>query len=311
MQKIILVPSNLGLNPLYEGHIPGTYRAPSVLMQQGLDKCFSAFKIVTVPCPEYSPESEPGTDILNGHKLRQLNLHLADEVEAALRCKLKPVLIGGDCAILPGALLGCRRQLGNLALVHIDGHSDFRHPGNWKREPEDRPGAAAGMDLALVTGRGEPLLTEWPGIDGPLIEDKAVIQLGERESLLEDYEWPDIAETEILRITVFDALKLQDSQLVNLINERLDDFPAIHYWIHLDLDVLDSDEMPAVDCPGQPGLSSQRLVKVCRTLFNPSRCCGISVTIYDPDLDADRNIAKRVVDMIRSITQESAHCPNG
>lgn len=304
MEKIILVPSNLGLNPLYEGHMPGTFRAPSVLMQHGLDKMFSCCDFITVPCPEYSPEGEPGTDILNGHKLRQLNLKLADEVEAANHRNLKPVVIGGDCAILPGALLGSRRKLGQLALVHIDGHSDFRHPGNWKREPGSRPGAAAGMDLALVTGRGEPLLTSWPGIEGPLVQDDAVIQLGERESLLEDYEWPDIAGTDIQRITVFDTLELSDSQLIDTIYGRLDLFPEIPYWIHLDVDVLDRCEMSAVDCPGTPGLSSETLVNVCRELFKNMRCCGITVTIYDPDLDHDGTAAKLILDMLRSITHD-------
>lgn len=305
MKKIILVPSNLGLNPLYEGHIPGTFRAPAILMQHGLRNVFSDYEIVTVPCPPYSPEAEPDTDILNGHKLRQLNLQLADEVEASHRLNLKPIVIGGDCAILPGVILGSRRQLGPLALVHIDGHSDFRHPGNWARPYAGRPGAAAGMDLALVTGRGEALLTQWPDVEGALIADHAVIQLGERESQFVDYEWPDIADTDIRRITIFDALKLSNQQLIDRIFERLNRFPEIPYWIHLDLDVLDSAEMAAVDCPGTPGLTSQTLVSICQVLFNSTRCCGITVTIYDPDLDPDGTEAKRVVRIIGGITGET------
>lgn len=305
MKKIFLVPSNLGLNPLYEGHIPGTFRSPAILMQHGLKNVFSAYEIVTVPCPPYSPEAESDTDILNGHKLRQLNLQLADEVEASHRLNLKPIVIGGDCAILPGVILGSRRQLGPLALVHIDGHSDFRHPGNWARPYAGRPGAAAGMDLALVTGRGEALLTHWPDVEGPLIPDHAVIQLGERESQLVDYEWPDIADTDIRRITIFDALKLSNAQLIEMILERLNHYPETPYWIHLDLDVLDSAEMAAVDCPGTPGLTSQSLVSVCRALFKHTRCCGITVTIYDPDLDPDGTAAERVVGIIGEITGEN------
>lgn len=302
MKKIILVPSNLGLNPLYKGHIPGTCRAPAVLMQHGLKKSYSAYEIITIPCPDYSPDGEPETDILNGHKLRQLNLRLADEVEIALSQNFKPVIIGGDCAILPGALLGSRRSKGHIALLHIDGHSDFRHPGNWKREAGSKPGAAAGMDLALVTGRGEALLTEWPGIEGPLVADDAVIQLGERESHLDDYEWPDIAETDIQRITIFDALALSDSQLINVIFKRLNVTPEKPYWIHLDMDVLDSAEMAAVDCPGTPGLTFVKLISLCQTLFEHSRCCGITITIYDPDRDPDGTAADLVAHIIGSIT---------
>ncbi|MCX3308622.1 arginase family protein [Pantoea vagans] len=300
MKKIILVPSNLGLNPLYEGHIPGTSRAPAVLMQHGLQNTYAAYEVISLRCPDYSPESEPGTDILNGHKLRHLNLMLADEVEIARTQKLKPVVIGGDCAILPGALLGSRRSEGQIALLHIDGHSDFRHPGNWTRA--SKPGAAAGMDLALVTGRGEALLTQWPGIDGPLVADGAVIQLGERESHLEDYEWPDIADTDIQRITIFDALALSDNQLINMIFKRLDVTPLTSFWIHLDIDILDSGEMAAVDCPGTPGLTSEKLIYLCSKLFRHVRCCGITVTIYDPDRDPDGTAADLVAHIIGSIT---------
>ncbi|QCA06590.1 arginase family protein [Pantoea vagans] len=300
MKKIILVPSNLGLNPLYEGHIPGTSLAPAVLMQHGLQNTYAAYEVISLRCPDYSPESEPGTDILNGHKLRHLNLMLADEVEIARTQKLKPVVIGGDCAILPGALLGSRRSEGQIALLHIDGHSDFRHPGNWTRA--SKPGAAAGMDLALVTGRGEALLTQWPGIDGPLVADGAVIQLGERESHLEDYEWPDIADTDIQRITISDALALSDNQLINVIFKRLDVTPLTSFWIHLDIDILDSGEMAAVDCPGTPGLTSEKLIYLCSTLFSHVRCCGITVTIYDPDRDPDGTAADLVAHIIGSIT---------
>lgn len=300
MKKIILVPSNLGLNPLYEGHIPGTRRAPAVLMQHGLQNTYAAYEVISLRCPDYSPESEPGTDILNGHKLRHLNLMLADEVEIARTQKLKPVVIGGDCAILPGALLGSRRSEGQIALLHIDGHSDFRHPGNWTRA--SKPGAAAGMDLALVTGRGEALLTQWPGIDGPLVSDGAVIQLGERESHFEDYEWPDIAETDIQRITIFDALALSDNQLIDVIFKRLDVTPLTSFWIHLDIDILDSREMAAVDCPGTPGFTSEKLIYLCGTLFSHVRCCGITVTIYDPERDPDGAAADLVAHIIGSIT---------
>lgn len=302
MKKIILVPSNLGLNPLYEGHIPGTCRAPAVLMHHGLKKTYSSYEILTIPCTDYSPDGEQDTDILNGHKLRQLNLILADEVEIARRQSVKPVVIGGDCAILPGVLLGCRRSEGHIALLHIDGHSDFRHPGNWKRQPGSRPGAAAGMDLALVTGRGEKLLTEWPGIEGPLVTDDAVIQLGERESHMNDYEWPDIADTDIQQITIFEALSLTDSQLINVIFNRLNSTSGKPYWIHLDLDVLDSAEMAAVDCPGTPGLPSEMLISLCQTLFEHPRCCGLTVTIYDPDLDPGGTAAELVAHIIGSIT---------
>jgi hypothetical protein len=46
-----------------------------------------------------------------------------------------------------------------------------------------RLGSAAGMDLALATGRGELLLTHWPVAGSPLVTDDDVIQIGDREQL--------------------------------------------------------------------------------------------------------------------------------
>ncbi|MDY1047129.1 arginase family protein [Pseudomonas coleopterorum] len=40
------------------------------------------------------------------------------------------MIVGGDCSILLGASAGAR-QAGRVSLLHIDRHSDFRHPGNY------------------------------------------------------------------------------------------------------------------------------------------------------------------------------------
>ena len=63
---------------------------------------------------------------------------------------------------------------GRIGLVFVDGHSDFRHPGN-----ASYVGAAAGEDLALVTGRGQADLA---AIEGrrPYFRDIDVVVLGIR-----------------------------------------------------------------------------------------------------------------------------------
>jgi len=70
------------------------------------------------------------------------------------------------------------------------------------------------MDLALVTGRGDPLGTEWPGVEGPLIADADVIQLGERES--RDADWPLC----IIRTQIHGRLGFQTSLAFRSAGER-------------------------------------------------------------------------------------------
>ena len=68
-----------------------------------------------------------------------------------------PIVLGGDCSILIGCALSLRRR-GRYGLALLDGHGDFRHPGN-----SDAVDAAAGEDLAIVSGRGEDRLVNLEG----------------------------------------------------------------------------------------------------------------------------------------------------
>ena len=175
---LIRAPCNLGLRPLRPGHEPGTWRAPQALTDAGLVEAIEPAEIIDMEQPAYHAEAEPGTLLRNGNSLRHFNLELADQVEQAAERGEFPMVVGGDCAVLLGALAGRARQ-GPLSLIHIDGHSDFRHPGNY--DAATTLSAVAGMDLALATGRGDPLMTTWPGVPVPLVPDEQVVQIGERE----------------------------------------------------------------------------------------------------------------------------------
>ncbi len=57
------------------------------------------------------------------------------------------VVLGGDCSIVLGCLLGARRAAdGPVGLVYVDAHADFATP------EESRTGSVASMSLALAIG---------------------------------------------------------------------------------------------------------------------------------------------------------------
>ncbi|WP_448666132.1 arginase family protein [Serratia plymuthica] len=295
---IILAPTNLGLSPLRPGHVPGTRRAPQALMAQGLAQRLGAGAVTELPQPTYSPAAQPGTRIRNGHAIRAFTIALAAEVAAAQARGEFPLVVGGDCSILLGALAGSRRA-GPLSLVHIDGHSDFRHPGNY--DPQQMLGAVAGMDLALATGRGEPLLAEWPGVTGPLVPERQVLQLGERECRDADFAWPDINQTAIARIDVFAANRMGKAEIVRQIEQMLATEPEWRFWLHLDVDVLDQTIMPAVDSPGSPGIDRLWLENIVARLLQNPMCCGMTLSVFDPELDPDGRYAALIVEMLEAM----------
>lgn len=293
---VILAPSNLGLRPLAEGHEPGTWRAPGVLVNANIVEKTGAKRLIRTPRPAYSFDAQPGTRIRNGRTLREHALMLADAVDSVLDRGHFPVVLGGDCSILLGCLLGARRN-GPLALIHVDGHSDFFHPGNY--DTSSRLGTAAGMDLALVTGRGEPLLTEWPGIEGPLVEDAFVVQIGARNEEAEDKAVQELVESGIRSIPIRQILDIgiEAAAAMALSPVGAD---RRKFWLHLDLDVLDQAIMPAVDSPGSPGLDFRQLTQLLDALLSTGRAIGINVSIYDPELDRDRRYATEIVDCLAS-----------
>lgn len=303
-RALIRAPSNLGLRPLRPGHVPSTWHAPEVLTAAGLIEAIKPRRIIDLPRPTYSSEPQPGTHLLNGPAMRAFNLQLADAVEDVAREGLLPIVVGGDCSVLLGALAG-RRRLGPVSLAHVDGHSDFRHPGNY--EPDATLGAVAGMDLALATGRGEALMTEWPGVPVPLVPDDAVVQLGEREARDPDFAWPDIRGTTITRIEVFDALALASDELLIRVRAPLDR-KGWPFWVHFDVDVLDQSIMPAVDSPGSPGIALDVLAYLLRALVRDPRCCGLTITVFDPDLDPTRRLATLLVSLIEDVLKADVNC---
>lgn len=296
---LIRAPSNLGLHPPAPDRQPGTWRAPQALTEAGLVGAVRPAAVLDVKRPTYDPVPTIGTRLLNGNAMRAFNLALARLVERALGLGQFPLVVGGDCSILLGALAGVRRAR-PVSLVHLDGHSDFRHPGNY--DPAASLGAAAGMDLALATGRGEALMTAWPGAGALLVPDTQVIQIGEREGRSPGFAWPDINATAITRMDLFDARRLGPSAVLTRTRATLkqETWP---FWVHFDVDVLDQAVMPAVDTPGSPGLNPEDVTAILRPLVSDPRCCGMTVTIFDPDLDHTGELAALLVCLLGDIMQ--------
>jgi arginase len=286
--EIIDAPSGLGLRPPQPGHEPGTWRAPQALRAAGLHSRLNAAREASLPKPVYRADAEPGTRLRNGHALRAFNEAVASEVRISLKRGGFPLVIGGDCSILIGCLAAARAD-GPLGLIHVDGHSDFRHPGNY--DPDTTLGAAGGMDLALATGRGEALLTHWGQDVDPLVDDSDVVQIGEREDQDADYAFPDIFKTDIHR---FDIRKTLAMGVAEVARQALALIERERLWLHTDLDVLDAKILPAVDSPGSPGLDYAQLELLLTTLLDSDRVIGADVAIFDPDLDPDGTHARAI-----------------
>src|SRR5690606_7258050 len=86
-----------------------------------------------------------------------------------------PLVLGGDCSIVLGCLLGLRRAgATRVGLAYLDAHADFATP------QESRTGSAASMCLAMAVGRGDTPLARMDG-GRPLVHPTDVALVGRRD----------------------------------------------------------------------------------------------------------------------------------
>lgn len=280
-------PSNLGLRPPKEGVVPGCYKSPWALRDRNLLDLIGADNGGSLVPPQYSSIWMPGDGDRNADAIATYSVDLANRLNSAIDSKRQVLVLGGDCSILIGNMLGLKRR-GRYGLVFFDAHSDFRHPDN-----SPHINAAAGEDLAIVTGRGDKRLTRLEKLE-PYVLDEDVHVVGVRQS---DTCLDELKATEI-RVTTSQQMKnVSCTQLVSDILYTVTRYTS-GFWIHLDLDVIDAAEMPAVDSPEKGGPTFKAISELLSGLLSSTCCLGLEVTIYDPDLDPKGIYADRIVECL-------------
>ncbi|MDT8305625.1 MAG: arginase family protein [Anaerolineae bacterium] len=291
---ILSAPSNLGLMPPGAGQQPGVRRMAAALRRHGLVERLGAVDAGTVIPPPYDPARDPLTGIRNSAAIRFYTLQLADAIGGLLEEGQFPLVLGGDCSILLGAMLALRRR-GNYGLVYFDGHRDFQTPAT------SATGGAAGMDLALVTGRGPEELTRFDGYE-VLVDEKAIVALGFRDRIeLEADGSRAIFDTPIQLLDLDAIRRLGPEQAAQEALAILESAGVEGFWIHLDVDVLDSVLMPAVDSPQPGGLVYEELAALIRPLLASNLATGMQVTIYDPDRDPGGTVGERLTSWLTGL----------
>jgi arginase len=290
MRRIAVLdaPSNLGLRPPTATSVPGCYKAPGALRDQRLVGRLKARDAGCLTPPRYDPgDWRPGDGVAHAADIARYSVQLADRIGAIVAAGEFPLVIGGDCSVLLGAAVLVGRLDGRYGLVFVDGHSDFRHPGN-----ASYVGAAAGEDLALVTGRGQPDLT---GIEGrrPYFRDIDVAVLGIRP---QDEYRIELQAAGIAYRAVPELRSDGAARSAQWARQVLQDCDG--YWVHIDVDVLDPAVMPAVDAPDPGGIAYAELELLLAGLVNTPKCLGVELTVFDPDYDPDGQHAAELVELL-------------
>jgi arginase len=175
-------------------------------------------------------------------------LEAGGQLDDAFEAGLVPILLAGDCSICVATLPVVARHRPDARVLWLDAHGDFNTPET------TMSGYLGGMCLAGACGLWETGFGVGP-------EPARIVMCGVRE--------------------------IEGGERVNLDRSgvhRIDDVAALaglEVFVHVDLDVLDPDELPAA-FPVADGLTPGELRELLAVLVQTSTVVGAEITSAAP-----------------------------
>lgn len=259
------------------------------------------------PDPDRDAERDPDSGLLAAQSWARTTTATREAVGGVVTPDARTLVLGGDCSILPGCLAGAQDAVGErMGLLFVDGHEDAWPP--WRSDS----GEAADCELGLMLGRHREHLPVPLSRDIPVLDDDAVALLGPRDGgEIAAAGVPSLAERVPLvtddRLTADDGAPARHAaEAVRLVEAAVD-----HWWLHVDLDVLASHALPAVDYPQAGGLEWAHLRALVTTALRAPGCRGTTLCIYDPDLDPAGLHAATIVDHLAGSLADASMSPGG
>jgi arginase len=232
-----------------------------------------------------SPVRDPASHVIAPAALAAMIRLVRIEVHASLHDGRFPLVIGGDCPILLGCLGA--PSFKTPGVLFVDGHEDAWAP------LASNTGEAADMELGFLLGLAVDTLPADLAAELPRLEPRRVTVIGARDAAgLAEAGVPSIDRlVEIIRPESVDpdtAHRLGGDAVRRLGR-------AGRPWLHVDLDVLGTSSLAAVDYRQPGGIDWSTLLRLSQGALADGAVAGWTVTIYNPDLDPDRSGAHAIV----------------
>ncbi len=196
---------------------------------------------------------------------------LYDQVAARVAASDEPAVVAsGDCTTALAIVAGLQRRGLAPGAIWLDAHGDFNTPRT------TRSGYLGGMALAILTGRAGASLREAIGLAA--LADDACALAGARD--LEPAERELLAASGVRRID--DVRDLSGAPL-----------PPPPWYVHVDIDVIDPDELPLLRFPAPDGPSGATVAEALRALAarGSIAALGLACTLLPAAFEADDPLA--------------------
>jgi arginase len=275
------------------GRAGGTEHAPAALREAGLVERLGIADHGDLDVRIRGDERDRETGIVGSPDVLAMTATVREAIREMVAAGQRPLVLGGCCSLLPGALAGVRDAAGEIGIANVDGHVDVY-------DGETSPtGEGADMPLAVALGLGPAAWVEAAG--GPSTRADRAIALGARDP----EEAADIAgllagELSHLLVVPPDVLR---SRGLAVSGAQAAEQLADRYWIHLDVDVLDERAMPATDYLMPDGLEWDEVAELLGPLCASPAVAGLSIGCLNPEKDPDGSLTRRTADLVVSALQ--------
>jgi arginase len=269
------------------GRAGGTEHAPAAVREHGLLERIGARDRGDLDVRIRGDERDPATGILGSADVLAMTGVVRAAVREALAAGERPLVLGGCCSLVPGALAGLRDAAGAHGVAYIDGHVDV-YDGD-----SSPTGEGADMPMSVAFGLGPPAWVDAAG--GPSTEPGSVVVLGARD--------PDeAADVGPLLAGALSALTVRRPAALHATGLRESGARAAErlgrFWVHLDVDVLDEAAMPATDYLMPGGLEWDELAELMAPLGAAPGLAGLSLGCVNPEKDPGGRCTARTVELL-------------
>jgi arginase len=275
------------------GRPGGTELAPDALRSAGVVDALGAIDAGDLDVRIVGADRDPSTGIVGYPTVLASVRGVRDGLAPHLAAGRFPVVLGGCCTLVPGAVAAARMTTSDpLGLVTIDGHLDLYDAVT------SPTGEAADLPVALCIGHGDPDLVA-VGPTTPLVEASHVALLAHRDSdearglgsLMPDDAGIDLTSDDV-------AIRTLGAATIGAATAEQLTSRVSRYWLAIDVDALADDAFPATPYHQPGGITVDEIVELATPLAQNPGCIGLSVACYDLDLDTPTMTGARDVTAI-------------
>lgn len=270
----------------------GHEKAPQALRDAGLvEKLQSIGYSVTDmgddPVELYKPDEESPRARNLARVVASLEA-LKPRVEAAVKTGGLALILTGDCSSALATVAGVRRYYRGASVVYMDSDADLNVPAT------SPSGCVDGMVVAHLTGRGAAeMIRFWS--EPPLVRDPDVALFG--VSRLDSPEEGVLSQTAIRCFRAADVRRMGPAAAAEMAIERIHGGKN-ELILHVDVDVISSEDFSATDLPGSNGLRLEEVREALEVVAKQPRLVALEVAAYNPARDTDGRGAKVIVELI-------------